>query len=60
MERNKKNKTASKVETSESKLAPGMTGVEGLDREATPEEIAEGNMTQVTKLEYDEYDSSES
>ncbi|EPZ43226.1 hypothetical protein [Alicyclobacillus acidoterrestris] len=44
----------------EPRLAPGLDGVEGLDAEATPEEIAEENMTKVTKLKYDEYDPSES
>lgn len=46
-------------QASNNQLAPGMTGVEGLDRDATAEEVAEGNMTRVTKLEYDEYDNSE-
>jgi hypothetical protein len=44
----------------EARLAPGMNGVAGLDAKATPEDIAEGNATKVTKLEYDEYDSSPS
>ncbi|GEO26487.1 hypothetical protein AAC03nite_22720 [Alicyclobacillus acidoterrestris] len=44
----------------EPRLAPGLDGVKGLDAEATPEEIAEENMTKVTKLKYDEYDPSES
>ncbi len=49
------------VENSEQKsqLAPGLEGVSGLDRQATSEEIAEGNFTKVTKLEYDEYDPSD-
>ncbi len=41
------------------RLAPGLDGVEGLNADATPEDVAEGNTTQVTKLEYDEYDPSE-
>lgn len=34
--------------------------MEGLNAEATPEEIAEEHATKVTKLEFDEYDPSES
>ncbi|WAH38893.1 hypothetical protein [Alicyclobacillus dauci] len=41
------------------KFAPGMTGVEGLNAEATPKEMAEDYATRVTKLEYDEYDPSD-
>ena len=41
------------------RLAPGLDGVEGLNAAATPEDIAEGNATNVTKLEYDKYDPSE-
>ncbi len=39
-------------------LAPGMEGVEGLDSNATSEEIANNNATRVVKLVYDEYDVS--
>ncbi len=41
------------------RLAPGLDGVERLNDNATPKEIAEENSTKVTKLEYDEYDPSE-
>ncbi|GMA58302.1 hypothetical protein C7445_11082 [Alicyclobacillus sacchari] len=44
----------------EAKLAPGLDGVEGLNRDATRSEIANGEATRVVKLEYDEYDPSES
>ncbi|SDW93273.1 hypothetical protein SAMN04489725_1226 [Alicyclobacillus hesperidum] len=44
----------------ETKLAPGLDGVEGLNRDATQAEVARGEATRVVKLEYDEYDPSES
>lgn len=54
-----KKKSINREDAKAPKLAPGMTGVEGLDREATEEEIARGDATQVVKMEYDEYDASE-
>ncbi|GMA64910.1 hypothetical protein NZD89_05885 [Alicyclobacillus fastidiosus] len=47
-------------ERNEQQLAPGLNGVEGLNAEATPEEIAEDNATKVTNLKFDEYDPSDS
>ncbi|MCL6445658.1 MAG: hypothetical protein K6T83_19775 [Alicyclobacillus sp.] len=55
--KDRKQKTENATETD--RLAPGLDGVEGLDRDATPEDIARRNFTEVTKLEYDEYDPSD-
>ncbi|WP_181362896.1 hypothetical protein [Sulfoacidibacillus thermotolerans] len=41
------------------RLAPGLDGVEGLEEEASSEEIAKGDSTTVTKLVWDEYEPSE-
>jgi hypothetical protein len=39
-------------------LAPGLTGVNGLNETVTPDDVAEGNSTAVTRLVLDEVDES--
>jgi hypothetical protein len=53
------NKKNSRVLRQDGKLAPGMDGVDGLERDATNEEIADKDSTLETKLVYDEYDPTD-
>lgn len=53
----KQNK-ASREDTDDATLAPGLDGVQGLNEDATKEEEERGETTRVTRLVYDEYDPS--